>query len=79
MCTNWSKVKEEMLIQSQLEYNSCEVCGKNLSRIYENIYTNKNKGLEPIPHYTCSEHILDIYNKLNNSEIEEVVIIKSKK
>jgi hypothetical protein len=73
------KVGKEMLSQSQLEDNPCEVCGEKPPRTSENVYTNKTKDLEPIPHYTCSKHILDIYNKLNTNEIEELVIIKSNK
>jgi hypothetical protein len=68
-----------MLFQSQLEYNSCEICVEKLSKISEIKYKNKSKSLEPIPHYICSEHLLDIYDKLNTNEIAELVIIKRTK
>jgi hypothetical protein len=68
-----------MLFQSQLKYNPCEVCSEKLPRTSENVYPNKNKDIESIPHYTCIEHILDIYNKLNKNEIGELVIVKSNK
>jgi uncharacterized protein YuzB (UPF0349 family) len=48
----------------ELKYNSCEVCGKKPARasIYE--YKRKDKDPElPILHYSCLNHILDLYDK----------------
>ena len=55
-------MKKEMTYE--VKDNSCEVCGKKPARasIYE--YERKDKDPElPILHYSCLNHVLDLYNK----------------
>ncbi|HZL24678.1 MAG TPA: hypothetical protein VFC05_15245 [Nitrososphaeraceae archaeon] len=47
----------------EVKDNSCDVCGEKPARasIYE---YKKNKDPElPILHYSCLNHVLDLYNK----------------
>lgn len=66
-----------MLLHYELENNFCEVCSEKPTRLCINEYKNKGIDFEkPILHYSCLEHALDIYNKLENNEKEELVISK---
>lgn len=53
-------MKKELIYE--VKDNFCEVCGKKPARasIYE--YERKDPEL-PILHYSCLNHILDLYNK----------------
>jgi hypothetical protein len=67
-----------MLLQYELEKNSCEICGEKPTRLCVNEYKNKGIDFEkPILHYSCLNHILDIYYKLENNEKKELAISKS--
>jgi hypothetical protein len=67
-----------MSMYYELEKNSCEVCGEKPARACVNEYKNKGRDFEdPKLHYSCLEHALDIYNKLENNKKEELVISKS--
>ena len=54
-------------VSYEIKDNSCDVCGEKPARasIYE--YKRKDKDPElPILHYSCLNHVLDIYNKINH-------------
>ena len=67
-----------MLLRYELEKNSCEACGEKPARACVNEYKNKGRDFEePILHYSCLKHVLNIYYKLENNEKKELVISNS--
>jgi hypothetical protein len=70
--------KLKMLLYYELENNSCEICGEKPSRACINEYRNKGRDFEePILHYSCLEHALSIYKKLEDNRKEELVLSTS--
>jgi hypothetical protein len=51
-------------VSYEVKDNSCEVCGKKPARATIYRYRSKNKDPElPLLHYSCLNHVLDLYNK----------------
>jgi hypothetical protein len=70
--------KIKMLLDYKLENNSCEVCGEKPSKACVNEYRNNGRDFEePVLHYGCLNHVLDIYKKLENNVNEELIISTS--
>ena len=53
----------------ELENNSCEICGEKPARASINEYKRKGNDFEePILHYSCLDHLLQIYNKIEQNK-----------